>query len=143
VNPPASLPTPRRVLVAFLVAPLVGAFFCLLLMSFLDIPRGAQKAPLYPLLVYSIFFAPAMYLATWVIGLLTCLILRRLGRLRPGYVVGVFTVAAAAIIVAIVLSPRSGRVLWEWLLIYPLTGAAIGGVVEAYLFPPGRRSGSS
>jgi hypothetical protein len=137
------MPTPRRTVLAFLVAPLVGTFVCLLLMSLLDIPRGAQRAPLYPLVVYPVFFAPAIYLATWVVGIPSYLLLRRLGRLRPGYLVGVSTGAASAIILGIFASSRSGRVLAEWLLIYPLTGSVIGGVLAAYLCPPDRASGSS
>jgi hypothetical protein len=137
------MPSRTRTVAGFLVAPLVGTFFCLLLMSLLDIPRGAHRAPLYPVVVYPIFFAPPIFLATLVVGVAAYFILRRLRRLRPEYLIGVFSTVATMIIIAIFLSGRSGRIAWEWFLIYPLTGAVIGAVLARFVVPGGRKAGYS
>ncbi len=129
-------PTLKRIVLAFLLAPLAGVGACWLLMVLFDIPRDVSGAPIYFLIVYMPFFAGPIYAFAWIVGLPAYLVLHLVHRVRTRYFVVLYTLAGGVIM---------GRFFWSrpqaptWILIGALMGVATGVTFARVLLGPPAR----
>src|SRR5438045_9536968 len=75
-------PTLKRIVLAFLLAPLAGVGACWLIMVLFDIPRDVSGAPIYFLIVYMPFFAGPIYAFAWIVGIPAYLVVHLVHRVR-------------------------------------------------------------
>ena len=124
-----SLLSPRSVL-GFLVAPVAGTLVFILSAGLLAPARPGAPEVFSTMLFYAPFFLfPPAYIVTWVVGFPAHLLLRRLSRPRPAYLILVFGAAGGIM----------GILLGTWVFVLPLAvaGLATGTTLAGILPSPG------